>query len=411
MTLTQGFLAAIAILLVLGVLFQVLGRKAGPIRSKLSAFADTTPGLLTTIGVFGTFVGILIGLREFDVERVDESVPMLLDGLKTAFWSSVGGMAAAITFRLIQPFMPRRTQEASDDPIEILQAIERAIAKQTNALSGGEDTSLLTQIQKFRTGVQDGMEKNHEAVKYGFEKQIVAFETFAKEMAENNSKVLIEALNEVIRDFNKNLTEQFGENFKHLNEAVGKLLEWQERYKGHIEQSESRLTKVLEQLDAAAQSIAEISKSIETMPERSEAIRKIIEDLGHQLGLAGDMSKGLADLQSELKSALPAINSNIDTLTTSFSTKVEEASSALQTASESAGARYEQASDQLTGGINRLQDSMEQSFSTFDDQMQKELIRALELMGTQLASISEKLAVDYEKTAVALKSMQMQAGD
>jgi len=41
-------------------------------------------------------------------------------------------------------------------------------------------------------------------------------------MAENNSKALIEALQEVIRDFNAKINEQFGENFKQLNEAVGK---------------------------------------------------------------------------------------------------------------------------------------------------------------------------------------------
>ena len=39
---------------------------------------------------------------------------------------------------------------------------------------------------------------------------------------------LIEALKEVIRDFNKNLNEQFGENFKQLNEAVERTVVWQE---------------------------------------------------------------------------------------------------------------------------------------------------------------------------------------
>lgn len=352
MVLTQAFLVFIATLLVLGIILQLLGRKSGPIRSRMAAFASATPGLLTTVGVFGTFVGILIGLREFDVHHVDDSVPMLLEGLKTAFWSSVAGMGAAIFFRLIQPFMPRQNEGSSADPIELLQAIESAIVIQTKALSGGEDTSLLTQIQKFRTGVQDGIEKSQETMKYGFERQIVAFEAFAKEMAENNSKALIEALNEVIRDFNDNLTEQFGENFKQLNEAVGKLLEWQERYKDHIEVSETRLTTISERLDSAAHSIEGVSKSVEDMPERSEAVRKIVEDLGKQLGLAGDMSKGLSDLQEELKSALPEINSNIDALTSGFAAKVEESSSALQIAAENAGTHYQQASEQLASGIN-----------------------------------------------------------
>ena len=42
-------------------------------------------GLTTTLGIFGTFVGIFIGLLGFDVNDITSSVPQLLGGLKTAF--------------------------------------------------------------------------------------------------------------------------------------------------------------------------------------------------------------------------------------------------------------------------------------------------------------------------------------
>ena len=49
---------------------------------------------------------------------------------------------------------------------------------------------------------------------------------FSKNVAESVAKLatdeLIEALKTVIEDFNAKITEQFGENFKQLNEAVGK---------------------------------------------------------------------------------------------------------------------------------------------------------------------------------------------
>ena len=54
---------------------------------------------------------------------------------------------------------------------------------------------------------------------------------FMAKMAENNSKALIQALQEVIRDFNTKISEQFGDNFNQLNSAVGQLLVWQERYR------------------------------------------------------------------------------------------------------------------------------------------------------------------------------------
>ncbi len=46
------------------------------------------PTILTTIGIFGTFLGVALGLARFDTTNVQASVPALLAGLKTAFWAS-----------------------------------------------------------------------------------------------------------------------------------------------------------------------------------------------------------------------------------------------------------------------------------------------------------------------------------
>ncbi|WP_323761867.1 hypothetical protein [Maricaulis sp.] len=411
MTLTTLFLGLIGLLFMLGLYAQVHARKADKDQSKHAGFAASMPGLLTTFGVFGTFVGILIGLLGFDVTQVDESVPLLLEGLKTAFWSSVAGMGAAIAFRLLQPLIAPPSGGTSTDPIEILQAIEMGIGEQTRALSGGEDASLLTQIQKLRTSIQDGNDANRAAVQEGFERQIEAFNAFAKEMAENNSKALIEALNEVIRDFNEKLTEQFGENFKQLNEAVGQLLEWQERYKQHIEESEECLKSVGVQLETAAQTLTEVSKSVETMPERAAAIDRIMADLGEQLEATAGLTNAVATLRTEVSGAMPAINENIDLLTTGFAAKVQESADALRESAAEAKTHYSEAADHLAEGMDRLEKSLEQAFSTFDEQMQEELKRSLEVMGNHLASISAKLADDYERTADAVGSLRVVGAD
>ena len=48
---------------------------------------------------------------------------------------------------------------------------------------------------------------------------------------EDNSKSLIEALEEVIRDFNTKISEQLGDNFKKFNESLSIMLEWHKEYK------------------------------------------------------------------------------------------------------------------------------------------------------------------------------------
>ena len=57
---------------------------------------DYFPSLVSTLGVLGTFVGITKGLMAFDTTDLDNSIPGLLDGLKTAFFTSLAGMIGSM---------------------------------------------------------------------------------------------------------------------------------------------------------------------------------------------------------------------------------------------------------------------------------------------------------------------------
>jgi len=64
----------------------------------------------------------------------------------------------------------------------------------------------------------------------------------------SNKTEAIEALELIVKDFNKNLNTQFGDNFKQLNKSVESMIIWQKSYQKHIERSEKSLNNVLEQL-------------------------------------------------------------------------------------------------------------------------------------------------------------------
>ena len=48
--------------------------------------------LAITIGIFGTFLGVFIGLLDFNSEDITASVPKLINGLQTAFVTSIAGL-------------------------------------------------------------------------------------------------------------------------------------------------------------------------------------------------------------------------------------------------------------------------------------------------------------------------------
>jgi hypothetical protein len=76
-----------------------------------SRTAESAPTILTSIGIFGTFLGVALGLSSFDTTQLQESVPQLLSGLKTAFWSSIAGLLGALTikFRAVMDALMERS--------------------------------------------------------------------------------------------------------------------------------------------------------------------------------------------------------------------------------------------------------------------------------------------------------------
>ena len=67
---------------------------------KLSGLAGSIPNIVTSLGVLGTFVGIFMGLYNFDVHNLKQSVPLLLEGMKLAFSTSIAGMTSSTLLKL-----------------------------------------------------------------------------------------------------------------------------------------------------------------------------------------------------------------------------------------------------------------------------------------------------------------------
>ena len=231
-----------------------------------SLIASASPALLTTIGVLGTFVGIFIGLVNFDVGNIDKSVPLLLEGMKVAFVTSILGMGSAVFLRVTYAAVPRQALAESVGPEEIYSVLtdirdgqNSALSEIRSAISGEDDTSMVTQLQKLRTSVADGDTELRNTTRERFENLTSEFRQFAETMAEDNSKALIESLEQVIRDLNTHiylLNEQFGESFKQLNEAVGALLSWQDQYKDHMEKLTDQFQRSLDGIESETRSVS-----------------------------------------------------------------------------------------------------------------------------------------------------------
>lgn len=68
---------------------------------KKKKWIEQLPSFISTLGVLGTFLGITKGLMYFNTRDLENSIPELLDGLKTAFFTSLLGMAGSLILNRI----------------------------------------------------------------------------------------------------------------------------------------------------------------------------------------------------------------------------------------------------------------------------------------------------------------------
>lgn len=219
------------------------------------------PTLLTTFGIFFCFCGIAWGLLDFNPSDIKGSVPQLLRGIRTSFWASVFGIGWALTIKLRvllmgAPSLPKDgiTGATVDDLAAQLSWLNRSIA-------GTDDSTLLSQVRLLRTEANDRLDRLNQL-----------FERFAERVVEANSMALIQALSEVIKDFNVKLNDQFGENFKDLNAAVEKLVVWQKQY-------EQQLNALIEQETVTRKSMTESSLRYADLVNKSTVFTTTAESL------------------------------------------------------------------------------------------------------------------------------------
>ncbi len=283
----------------------------------INAISYSIPGLLTTMGLVGTFVGILIGLLDFDVDDIDASVPSLLEGLKIAFVTSAFGIFLAWVWKVSELLFRSTTDDmATDDPARayrLLEGLKEESVALRQAIQGEEDTSLVSQIQKLRLSIMEGNQNI-----------ITALKEFAEEVTKHSVEAIIEALEEVIRDFNEQLSEQFGENFTRFNGAMGQILEWQENNRQQVQELTGLLDKLLEGVQQAEAALTQVAEGTAKIVPVVEGIKEALGTLENQEMALEAMLESVAELGESARNTLPQVEENINRMTKGFSEHVNQ---------------------------------------------------------------------------------------
>ena len=327
-------------------------------RGTAPRFTAYAPTLLTSLGILGTFTGIVIGLLNFDPAQLDASIGKLLDGLKTAFITSITGMGAGILFKVLSTTLLKPTEaepESEVGPADILSKLDeqtRLLEATRDAVAGSEESSLSGQMKLLRTDLTDRHRDDRQA-----------FDAFAKDLREQLKEVaqmlsqaateqIVDALRQVIADFNQKITEQFGDNFKRLDASVQKLVEWQEHYRQQLEQLHALYDQSVQNITNIDSAVAHIAESSSSIPNSMEKLSGIVETASHQLSELEQHLAAFSQLRDRAVEAVPQMQAHVEEITREISASVDAASEHYKELLASSDG-YIQAQDEKAQGLLR----------------------------------------------------------
>ena len=374
-----------------------------------SRTAEVAPNILTSIGIFGTFLGVALGLWYFDTTDIQGSVPKLMDGLKTAFWSSIVGLLGALTLKIRAALSQTGRREATQTRVATIDDLDASLKHLADQLNPESPHGLPQQLASQHRQSLDAMGR-----------VVNTLESYEERMAEANAKALISAIETVMREFNTKINEQYGDNFKRLNESVISMLEWQKQYK-------SQITELIDEQKRTSGSMKEASEAFEYMVRHANAFNGISESLQDLLnGLEAQRANlqaqlsSLADLVNNAADGLPQLEERVVALTQGMADAVEKQQrwsneqlstmqQGLQTqlhqAITDSDTRLQQQQNHSLQQLQRLGERVERQVTVLDESMEEELNKALKSFGMQLTALSEKFVSDYSPLTEKLQRL------
>ena len=337
---------------------------------------DNTGTTLTTLGILGTFLGLAVGLRGFnftDTNNIIQGIENLLEGMSTAFWTSIWGIVASLIFTSIHHRIERRALTDMDSFLDMFRK---------NVLDDQTDTALsaivdkLSPLENMNSSLADAVGKALGAHMDGqMDKVISAVETACYEMA----KYQAEAMRTTTNAFAQALQDSLGTHFNDLGQSIDRASQEYGAFAG--------------QLSGITNSLREMSSHVSVMENWSERQMESLKDFSAEYGRTmASFSHCLSQIQDQMREMQQETAETFDRL-----------DGMLQAGSETIKAQ-KAGLEEVSAAANNLQNVLE-SVDTAVKQISEDSETVAENTKQTLAAVSESVRAEsdaftaaYEKT-------------
>ncbi|MBQ7535924.1 MAG: MotA/TolQ/ExbB proton channel family protein [Stomatobaculum sp.] len=247
-------------------------------------------GVMTGLGILGTFIGLSLGLQHFNTgstAEVTNSIAPLMNGIKVAFHTSIYGLVFSLVFNFTYKCKLEEAENAVED---FLDAYKKYVLPDTTT----DGINKFMELQQQQVAAVEAMtERVTENLDRIMEPQFDRLNGTITDFTNVATRNQTEALRSVVNAFLKEMDASMGATFTHLNALLQEAVADQQQNAALLEEIRTRseaqrrdLTvsrEYLEDLDRYRQSLTEASEVIDSQLEQQQALtqdlKRAIEEM------------------------------------------------------------------------------------------------------------------------------------
>lgn len=379
------------------------------VRSINMRMLDTASGTLVGLGLLGTFLGLTLGIQNFDssnTENIQKSIEALLSGMGTAFFTSLVGMSLS----LVYTFFDKRWRNMMSRQLYVL-------TEKLDSLYYIDDTTLnMLHQQKMVDGlyanIKNLMETQTRSVIAKYEVNANAIQ---EKLVYANSEGQLTTVGNAIREI---LAENAEQSRALKSFSTDLALELNNGFDESLSrQMQQKILPLMENVNATTRAIVE---HIDNMAEKVSApatdmIQNVVNELKGSMsavidGFSGSATQGLEELVSQLGVATRTMGSfpeQMEMISETLQSTIKEVKNTVSeitnTSANASASTMQQMQEQMalatasiSQAINDVKDVMDGITRTSQEQTDQ--------MAVKLAEAAEKMSDYLSGTVSALST-------
>lgn len=260
-----------------------------------TSLAEITPGILTSLGILGTFMGLVMGLSGLNLNAADtaallSAMEKLIGGMSTAFLTSIAGVIASIVFNLLNTHYTNKCQKAIDRFCEVfgLYAMPKPVS---------QDSAMLALAQEQSAYIHQSVEQMSQKMAQQIESSIMRAMLPVQRSMDNfilaATREQVEGVDRIAQVFVQRMNAALGNEFDHLRMV--------------LRENSAEQQRLQQDMRAATEAIAQMTQDVVNMHQLSQGVlehfRDYVTDMSASRAEADDANRRTLELLEEVSRA------------------------------------------------------------------------------------------------------------